>query len=163
MTLMLVPEIITSGRQSAIQKLLDVPYSRVEKYATSASNSKTLCVRPEGGKCDAMVYGSLLISLYSLQLWSRKSSREINMSVNDLISKLKSVKIMKQHSTYNITCDYGGMDRYMADLTQTAQSIASWSRRVQIYSELKSPENREYRTMQLCMCVVQNGALYTIW
>jgi hypothetical protein len=75
--------------------------------------NKTRCTQREYGKeCDAIVYGSLLISLQSISLWPQKKPEEIHMSVNQLVLKLRSVKTIKlpvyaEYRLYDAPPDHG--------------------------------------------------------
>jgi hypothetical protein len=75
--------------------------------------NKTRCTQREHHKeCDAIVYGSLLISLQSISLWPQKKPEEIHMSVNQLVLKLRSVETIKmpvypKYGSYDAPPDHG--------------------------------------------------------
>lgn len=112
-----------SCRQTFIENLLAVPYARVNKYMDSAANGGAVCGQ-RSKDCDAIKYGSLLMSLQSHHLWPRKTPKDVTMSISSLISELKSIQTLtytqRYDPDYHRTC---GMAGYMEEVTNVVKTI----------------------------------------
>lgn len=118
-------EEILDSRHRTILALLNVLYSRVDNYIAAITNNTTICSHEnEKTQCDALTYGSLLMRLQTLGLWPRKSPIDIHMSINDLVSRLTSVKIIKLPSKYNDTHLTCGLSGYIEEIPGALDSIA---------------------------------------
>ena len=96
-------------RNETIDKLLSIPYSKIEKYDASID---TLCsTSPNNSKeslaCDAIIYGSYTRGLQKIGLWPRKNIEDIHISIQELASMLSRIEIY-QYAEYNsYGYDYG--------------------------------------------------------
>lgn len=90
LTQLLLLESIISIRQATIKELLKVTYDYFDLFLKEDS----VCCQSSSRKaCNALMCGSLVIGLHELGLWPRKSPDTINLSVQDLASKLTSLVI----------------------------------------------------------------------
>jgi len=82
-------------RNKTIGQLLNIVYSRIEKYETSDGILCALSAndRKNASACDAITYGSLTRGLQKLGLWPRKTIEDIYVSVQELASTLSSIRI----------------------------------------------------------------------
>lgn len=111
-------------RDHTIQALLDLPYSFVDIFVTATAKNTTICDdRDEKSQCDALTYGSLLLRLQSLQLWPRKSSTDINISINNLVEKLKAVKVISFPSRSRYGHGRCGLGDYWESISSVTTSI----------------------------------------
>jgi hypothetical protein len=116
----------------------------VDKYVTAASINKSVCsvgVGENKKKCDAMVYGSLLMSLESLKLRPRKCSIEINMSVNELSAKLNLVQTLQFSSGSGKSHKDCGLFGYMDEITRVV--FATHTCLVPIPAAFPSPQGKQ--------------------
>jgi hypothetical protein len=77
----------------------------------------------KGNECDAMVYGSLLMSLQSHQLWPQKSPKDVTMSIKSLISELKSVTTLTYGKQFDHSHRNCGMEGYVEEVTHMVNII----------------------------------------
>jgi hypothetical protein len=94
-------ENILKIRLATIRKLLDSPYSQIQVYervSKTADHSLfpngTVCQMGNAPACDALVYGSLTISLFKVGLWPKKAAEDIYCSVETVAYMIRSVKVL---------------------------------------------------------------------
>ncbi|KAK8188459.1 hypothetical protein IWZ00DRAFT_576839 [Phyllosticta capitalensis] len=98
----LPPEIIESImaiREKTVVDLLDIFYSKLESFVKNHSSGMTVCFGPKNEnkvrqvECDAMVFGSLSLSLLEVGLSSQRMDPvAVTMSVDQLLEKLREVQ-----------------------------------------------------------------------
>jgi hypothetical protein len=92
-----LPENILAIRNETITKLLNIPYTVIDRY--SNSHGIYLCQELfEKKACDSIIYGSLLLGLQNLGLWPPKTAKNIDTDFESLVSSLNSLEI--EHLPY---------------------------------------------------------------
>jgi hypothetical protein len=82
-----------------MKRLLDIPYSQIQVYEQvgkpnyPSTGISTVCHRANNPACDALIYGSLTLSLAKEGIWPRKSAEDIHCSVETLAAIISKVKI----------------------------------------------------------------------
>ncbi|MCJ1368297.1 hypothetical protein MMC16_007439 [Acarospora aff. strigata] len=137
------PDIIESIldiRQATVKALLNVLYDYVDRFE---SNKETIC-RENSKECDALVYGSLLRGLQEADLWPRKSSKTVHISVQELASKLNSLNIFiypqdrrRHSSSSHYNCNWAERKDLVANTLSSIPDpvLESHSRHMQIQSK----------------------------
>jgi len=124
-----MPESILSVRQTAIQQLLEAAYSHANSFIRSAGTGKGVCRKENAKECDALVYGSLVISFQSVALWPPVDPQDIKMSINKLASTLLLVKplaIPGSDRGYSINAHRAcGVTGYRDTINEVLASITS--------------------------------------
>lgn len=78
-------------RRATIKNLLEMTYHYFDLFFR---DGVSVCCQPNSNRaCDALRCGSLVIGLRELGLWPQKSFDTINLSIQDLASKLASLVI----------------------------------------------------------------------
>jgi hypothetical protein len=87
-------------RLATIRQLLDSPYSQIPAYEQvgkpvdySFIRIGPVCQRGNAPACDALIYGSLTLSLAKERLWPRKAAEDICWSVETVAAIVCRVKI----------------------------------------------------------------------
>jgi hypothetical protein len=87
-------ESILAIRHDVIDKLLNIYYSRIDSFRLLDNINATACSDDsQQKKCDAIIYGSLVLGLQRIGLWPRKSADKIHSSINQLDMTLGSLQI----------------------------------------------------------------------
>lgn len=104
-----------------VKDLLRVTYDFLDLFLNYGFTS---CCQPSSQKaCNALMCGSLVIGLQELGLWPQNSPDDINLSVQDLASKLASLVIWT-YPANNCTNHYNCGSASLSDrVTSTLQSI----------------------------------------
>lgn len=121
-------ESLLSVRQTTIKRLLNGVYSYANRFIRSADYENTICCKANPKECDALVYGSLVMSFQSAALWPPVEPQDIEMSINELVSTLLLVEPLtmprngSHHRSYDHTAcgvaDYKEtIDRALASIT----------------------------------------------
>ncbi|KAF4534778.1 Nuclear pore protein [Lasiodiplodia theobromae] len=109
-------ESIAKARTKTINKILDEIYKYVDQYrvAYTPGLSSGFCIKgPNARKCDALVFGSLALTLLQLGLTiDRRKSASITESINTIAEKVQSMQIYE--------CDDDDSDHESCTSFQTA-------------------------------------------
>lgn len=89
-------------RQATIKELLKVTYD----YFDKSLRYDAVSYGQPNKECGAIMCGSLLKGLNAIGLWPQKSSDDINISVQDLASQLKSLRVWTNPEIRNNNCYY---------------------------------------------------------
>lgn len=113
-----------SIRHATIKDLLKIPYHSIDRFKR---NKDSVYCKANNKKCDAMVYGSLLMGLQEFGLWPRQSPDTINISVQELALQLYSLKVFAYPSNSNGygTYQHHGCDQKVAFTGKIASSLSS--------------------------------------
>lgn len=104
----------------------------MDRFLLSDEN-KSVCYRPNSNKeCDAITCGSHVLDLNSIGLWPQKSPDKINISVQDLATKLGSLKIWTYPALRNT-------DHYNCGL------VGFKDQRINVLSSMPSPVLESHR------------------
>ncbi|KAL7269957.1 hypothetical protein RUND412_007345 [Rhizina undulata] len=119
-------ERILQVREETINNLLELPYSRLDKYESTIAS---ICRQP-GNKegCDAAVYGSIARGVQKAGLWPRKRAGEIHMSATELAAKVGDIQV--HYPTYKSSYSYENhyscsTHNFMELVTKTLSAIPS--------------------------------------
>lgn len=100
-------------RSTTIKGLLKVAYDHFDMFLMGDEG-----VSCHSEECAATVCGSLVIGLHAISLWPQKSADTINISVQDLASKLDSLRIWKhpENRGYHYECGELGLSGQIASM-----------------------------------------------
>ncbi|KAF8855126.1 hypothetical protein BDZ45DRAFT_805227 [Acephala macrosclerotiorum] len=116
-------ERIQELREELIRNLLEVPYSRLDKYESTIAS---ICCQPGNNKegCDAAIYGSIARGVQKAGLWPRKRAGDIHMSANELATKVKDIRIYSASYGYegHHSC---GSPTFRAQVTNILSAVPS--------------------------------------
>jgi hypothetical protein len=122
------PENVLKIRLATIRKLLDSPYSQIQVYelASKAADhllfpNGTVCQLDNDPACDALVYGSVTISLVKEGLWPKKAAEDIYCSVAKVAGMISSVKVFDLPGYTDHT--YCGKRNYAEDVLTILRGI----------------------------------------
>ncbi|CZR66909.1 uncharacterized protein PAC_16810 [Phialocephala subalpina] len=94
-----VLERIQEVRKELIKNLLEVPYSRLDRYESTVAS---ICSRPGNREgCDAAIYGSIARGVQKAGLWPRKQAEDIHMSAKELATRVKDIRIYAPYDSYS--------------------------------------------------------------
>ncbi|CZR64670.1 uncharacterized protein PAC_14568 [Phialocephala subalpina] len=111
-------ESILSKRRATIASILEIIYDVLNSYEATVKpctkeqswgRSKNVCKRQyaDRDKCDAIVYGSLVLGLQSINLYPRKCPEDIAISINELAHQLKQLNILRLPCKDGVKSDHG--------------------------------------------------------
>lgn len=108
-------------RRATIKDLLKLTYDYFELFSRDGAR---VCPQPDSSKaCDALTCGSIVIGLRELGLWPQKSFDTIDLSIQDLASKLKSLVILTYPAKNYANHYHCGLAGLSDRITATLDSI----------------------------------------
>jgi hypothetical protein len=102
-------ENILAIRNATITKLLNIPYTILDRYGNS--HGIYLCQELfEKKACDSIIYGSLLLGLQTRGLWPPKTAKDIDADFESFVSSLSSLEIehLPCYPNNVLTMDHSG-------------------------------------------------------
>lgn len=116
-------ESIKNTREATIRELLELWYSYAHSFL---GRDEKQCKEGNGRECNSMAYGAVGYALTIQGLWPQKDASEIQMSVDELVSKLSSMKIYiidKKHRKCLKTDIHEKMKSFLKDIESPVLNV----------------------------------------